>query len=50
VPPDAIGHRALAVNLSDSRRRWARRRAAALLSFVLPDDLDVEVVDGSSTG
>jgi thiamine-monophosphate kinase len=49
VPPGAIGHRALAVNLSDLAAMGARPRAA-LLSFVLPDQLDVayvdEIVDG----
>ena len=49
VPPDAIGHRALAVNLSDLAAMGAAPRAA-LLSFVLPDDLDVEVVDGIVDG
>jgi len=49
VPPDAIGHRALAVNLSDLAAMGAAPRAA-LLSFVLPDGLDVEVVDGIVDG
>ena len=44
VPPGAIGHRALAVNLSDLAAMGARPRAA-LLSFVLPDQLDVAYVD-----
>ena len=44
VPPDAIGHRALAVNLSDLAAMGARPRAA-LLSFVLPDQLEVDDVD-----
>ena len=49
VPPDAIGHRALAVNLSDLAAMGARPRAA-LLSLALPDatgvaDLDA-VLDG----
>ena len=44
VPPEAIGHRALAVNLSDLAAMGARPRAA-LLSLILPDDLDVTVVD-----
>ncbi len=49
VPPDAIGHRALAVNLSDLAAMGASPRAA-LLSFVLPDDLEVGVVDGIVEG
>ena len=49
VPPDAIGHRALAVNLSDLAAMGARPRAA-LLSLVLPDTLDVGVVDGILDG
>jgi thiamine-monophosphate kinase len=49
VPPDAIGHRALAVNLSDLAAMGARPRAA-LLSFVLPDELEVEAVDGIVDG
>jgi len=49
VPPDAIGHRALAVNLSDLAAMGARPRAA-LLSFVLPDQLEVAVVDGIVDG
>ena len=49
VPPDAIGHRALAVNLSDLAAMGARPRAA-LLSLVLPDALDVAVVDGLLDG
>ena len=40
VPPDAIGHRALAVNLSDLAAMGASPRAA-LLSLVLPDALEV---------
>lgn len=44
VPPDAIGHRALAVNLSDLAAMGARPRAA-LLSFVLPGQLEVACVD-----
>ena len=44
VPPDAIGHRALAVNLSDLAAMGARPRAA-LLSLVLPDTLEVAVLD-----
>ena len=49
VPPDAIGHRALAVNLSDLAAMGARPRAA-LLSLVLPDTLEVAVVDGMLDG
>jgi thiamine-monophosphate kinase len=44
VPLDAVGHRALAVNLSDLAAMGARPRAA-LLSLVLPDSLDVEGLD-----
>src|SRR5436190_22385037 len=49
VPPDAIGHRALAANLSDLAAMGAAPRAA-LLSFVLPDQLEVAVVDGIADG
>lgn len=49
VAPDAIGHRALAVNLSDLAAMGARPRAA-LLSLVLPDALDVATVDGLLDG
>ena len=49
VPPDAIGHRALAVNLSDLAAMGAQPRAA-LLSLVLPGDLDTAVVDGMLDG
>ena len=49
VPPDAIGHRALAVNLSDLAAMGAEPRAA-LTSFVLPDQLEVAVVDGIVDG
>ncbi|HEY9467094.1 MAG TPA: thiamine-phosphate kinase, partial [Vicinamibacterales bacterium] len=49
VPPDAIGHRALAVNLSDLAAMGASPRAA-LLSLALPPSLDIEdfeqLVDG----
>ena len=38
TPPDAIGHRALAVNLSDLAAMGARPRVA-LLSLILPADL-----------
>jgi thiamine-monophosphate kinase len=49
VPPDAIGHRALAVNLSDLAAMGATPRAV-LLSLVLPDALDVAIVDGMLDG
>jgi thiamine-monophosphate kinase len=49
VPPDAIGHRALAVNLSDLAAMGARPRAA-LLSLVLPRDLEVATLDGILDG
>jgi thiamine-monophosphate kinase len=49
VPPDAIGHRALAVNLSDLAAMGAFPRAA-LLSLALPPTLDVgdfeQLLDG----
>jgi thiamine-monophosphate kinase len=49
VPPDAIGHRAMAVNLSDLAAMGASPRAA-LLSLALPPSLDVadfeHLVDG----
>jgi len=49
VPPDAIGHRALAVNLSDLAAMGASPRAA-LLSLALPSSLAVgdfeQLVDG----
>jgi thiamine-monophosphate kinase len=49
VPPDAIGYRALAVNLSDLAAMGARPRAA-LLSLALPDSLEVmafeQIIDG----
>ena len=44
VPPDAIGHRALAVNLSDLAAMGARPRAA-LLSLALPPSLEVDAFD-----
>jgi len=44
VPLDAVGHRALAVNLSDLAAMGARPRAA-LLSLVLPGSLDVDAID-----
>jgi thiamine-monophosphate kinase len=49
VPPDAIGHRALAVNLSDLAAMGAMPRAA-LLSLVLPGDLETAVIDGIVDG
>jgi thiamine-monophosphate kinase len=49
MPPDAIGHRALAVNLSDLAAMGARPRMA-LLSLVLPGALDVAIVDGLLDG
>ncbi len=49
VPPDAIGHRALAVNLSDLAAMGAQPRTA-LLSLALPDALEVAVVDGVLDG
>ena len=52
VPPDAIGHRALAVNLSDLAAMGATPRAA-LLSLALPPSLDVadfeQLIDGVLT-
>jgi thiamine-monophosphate kinase len=44
VPPDAIGHRALAVNLSDLAAMGARPRAA-LLSLALPATLEIADFD-----
>ena len=49
VPPDAIGHRALAVNLSDLAAMGARPRAA-LLSMALPASLQLDVFDGIVDG
>jgi thiamine-monophosphate kinase len=49
VPPEAIGHRALAVNLSDLAAMGARPRAA-LLSLVLPRELEVATLDGIMDG
>jgi thiamine-monophosphate kinase len=49
VPPDAIGHRALAVNISDLAAMGAAPRAA-LLSLVLPDQLEVAVLDAVVDG
>jgi len=49
VPPDAIGHRALAVNLSDLAAMGATPRAV-MLSLMLPETLEVAVVDGILDG
>ena len=49
VPPDAVGHRALAVNLSDLAAMGAEPRAA-LLSLLLPDDIEVGTIDGIVDG
>ena len=49
VPPDAIGHRALAVNLSDLAAMGARPRAA-LLSLALPGSLELASFDGILDG
>jgi thiamine-monophosphate kinase len=49
VPPDAIGHRALAVNLSDLAAMGAKPRAA-LLSLALPDLFDPAEIDGIIDG
>ena len=48
-PPDAIGYRALAVNLSDLAAMGAQPRAA-LLSLVLPGTLEVAMADGLLDG
>jgi thiamine-monophosphate kinase len=48
-PPDAIGHKALAVNLSDLAAMGAIPRAA-LLSLVLPGELPSADVDGLLDG
>jgi thiamine-monophosphate kinase len=48
-PPDAIGHKALAVNLSDLAAMGAVPRAA-LLSLVLPGDMPSTDVDGILDG
>jgi len=52
TPPGAIGHRALAVNLSDLAAMGATPRLA-LLSLALPSDLECEdfdnIVDGLAT-
>ena len=49
VPPDAIGHRALAVNLSDLAAMGAAPRLA-LLSLALPVDLPLGDFDGIVEG
>jgi thiamine-monophosphate kinase len=49
VPPEDIGHRALAANLSDVAAMGAKPRAA-LLSLVLPDTLELTVLDGILDG
>jgi thiamine-monophosphate kinase len=49
VSPDAIGHRALAVNLSDLAAMGAAPRLA-LLSMVLPPDLPLDHFDGIAAG
>jgi thiamine-monophosphate kinase len=49
VPPDAVGYRALAVNLSDLAAMGAEPRTA-LLSLIVPDDLDVGTIDGLLDG
>jgi thiamine-monophosphate kinase len=49
VPLEAVGHRALAVNLSDLAAMGARPRAA-LLSLVLPESVDAEAIDALLDG
>ncbi len=49
MAPQAVGHRALAVNLSDLAAMGAEPRAA-LLSLLLPPALDVAVLDGIVDG
>jgi len=49
VPPDAIGHRSLAVNLSDLAAMGAAPRLA-LLSMALPPALPVRDFDGIARG
>jgi len=49
VPPDAIGHRALAVNLSDLAAMGAAPRLA-LLSMALPSTLPLADFDGVVSG
>ncbi len=49
VPPEAIGHRALAVNLSDLAAMGAQPHSA-LLSLMLPPALEVAAIDGVLDG
>jgi thiamine-monophosphate kinase len=49
VPPDAIGHRALAVNLSDLAAMGATPRLATL-SLAMPDTLELADFDGIVAG
>jgi thiamine-monophosphate kinase len=49
VPPDAVGHRALAVNLSDLAAMGAEPRAA-LLSLALPATLEAGALDALLDG
>src|SRR2546423_3372047 len=49
TPPDAIGHRALAVNLSDLAAMGAAPRLA-LLSMALPESLPVADYDAIADG
>jgi len=49
VPPAAIGHRALAVNLSDLAAMGAQPHSA-LLSLMLPPAIDVAEIDGILDG
>src|SRR5262245_50305739 len=49
TPPSAIGHRALAVNLSDLAAMGASPRLA-LLSMALPPDLSIDAFDGVVEG
>jgi len=49
VPAEAIGHRALAVNLSDLAAMGAEPRAA-LLSMILPESLEVSTIDRMMDG
>jgi thiamine-monophosphate kinase len=49
VPPDAIGYRAMAVNLSDLAAMGSRPRLA-LLSLALPDALPIDELDALLDG